>query len=138
MMLDSYLQRLHDAGVRVIDTTDFWRDLHPDEEPRQRFFVTTAFAEDFDVMRNGAHVFQQWGCSVGPDMPLNRATDPIWVDYCIRRDLPLNTPYAVAMTGAWAGVEIDITKTPRELRLVAPDTYERGFEVQVWLEFSRA
>lgn len=137
-MLDSYLQRLHDAGVRVIDTTDFWRELYPDRPPRQRFSVTTAFVEDFDVTRNGAHVFQQWGMTIAPDLPLRRATDLIWVDYCIRRGLPLNTPYQVAMTGAWAGVEIDITKSPRELRLVAPETYEHDFEALVWLEFSPA
>ena len=80
----------------------------------------------------------EYAWCVKPDEPVKVAADVIWNDYCIQHDLPLDTPYRVRHTGEWEGVEIDVAKTPRELRLVAPEWWQKDFEAMVWLIFERA
>ena len=98
--------------------------------------MCTTFAEDHWPGSDGWLYEFAW--PVSPDEPLRVATDVIWRDYCIRRGLPLDTPYAVAHTGEWTGVEIDLDKTPRENRLVAPEWWGKDFAANIWLAFSRA
>lgn len=121
------------TGVTIYDAS-WHRALAPDAALWQEFRVRT-FWQHVGAAEASPDEYA-WKC--GLDEPLRMATDPIWSDYCIQHQLPVGTHYSVTCTGEWAGVEIDIKMTPRQLRLVAPEWYEKDFTANVWVEFNPA
>ena len=119
----------HEAslGVRVVPMP-FFDDYQRRESPVQWFDLCTVFSEDY-----APGEYYAW--RIGLDEPMRVGAGVIWCEYCVRRQIPEETPYRVRITD---GRAVDLEQTPRASGLVPPELLPTHFHVYVWLTFERA
>jgi hypothetical protein len=115
------------TDVRITDGSMWWRG-------RQRFTIITFFPDDPAKLGDASaeETANEFSVVLHPDEPIWRATEVLWMDYCIMHHLSRHTPYRVTLPDA--GDIVNIEQTLRDSGLVPAHALELDSDVGVYIQ----